>query len=76
MVGGVKAACRGPVVGGGRRLVVDGIAICGKELILEENIRFCCSGFLRAILFCVPIIRISSLTVVTVIELATNCLPI
>ena len=33
MVGGKKSACRGPVVGGGRRLILDGIAVRRKEIV-------------------------------------------
>lgn len=37
MVGGVKLGWRGPVVGGGRRLMVDGIATCGVLSIAPDQ---------------------------------------
>ena len=43
MVGGMKSAWGGPVVGGGLRLIVDCIATCGTQMItLDHN---GCSNF-------------------------------
>ena len=37
MVGGMKSAWGGPVVGGGLRLMVDGMTNCGAQMVTPDH---------------------------------------